>query len=129
MKALDPSQTSVRLCACHLSNRLLLRMLLSLQLVPIGLWPCTADPADIAVVHEGRPGTDMGFSSLSRNGSVSLVKLGSEGQTPGPPEWSRMPAASSGPTGILVGGPSCGSLGLPHRERLQLATLVCLHSS
>ena len=95
-------------------------VLLSFQVVPIGLWSCTTD---LAVVHGGLPGARLG---LSRNGSASLVKLRSQG--PSPPEPSRMPAASVGPAGTLVGDPSGGSLSLPSKERLHLAALVCPHS-
>lgn len=125
VKALGPFWTSVGLCACHL-NHLFLPVLLSFQVVQIGLWSCTADPADLAVCMEGSLGPALGCDTSSRNGSKSLVKLRSQG--PSPPEPSRMPAASVGSTGTLVGDPSGGSLSPPSKERLHLAALVRPHS-
>lgn len=47
---------------------------------------------------EGGLGPALGFGSLSRKGSVSLVKLGSQGPRPGPPQGSE-------PTGTV--GEAC----------------------
>ena len=76
--ALSLSQTMAGLCTCHLSH-LLLPVLLSSQVVPIGLWPCAADPGDFALGHEEQPGAHLGFSSLSKNGNMLLVKFGIPG--------------------------------------------------
>lgn len=86
VQALGPSQTSAGLCSSHLSHQLL-PGLLSFQMILIGQRPRTADPAGLLVVHEGW-GPAVGFGSLFRNGSVSLIKLGSQGLRSGTPQAS-----------------------------------------
>lgn len=86
--ALSSSQTVAGLCTCHLSS-LNLPVLLSSQVVPIGLWPCAADPGDFALGHGEHPGAHLGFSSLSKNGNMLLVKLESQGLKPVLPQGSK----------------------------------------
>lgn len=112
MRAVGPSQISAEVCSCHLSCLLLLIFLPS-QMVSIGLWPCETDTSVLAVVVcGGQLRVHLGIGSLSRNSSTLLINLGHRSQKPGPPrylsplEQSRMPAASAGPAGTFVGGPS-----------------------
>lgn len=87
MKAPGLSRVSAGLCICHPSCPLLLA-LLSFQVELIGLQLCAADPVALTVVHGGQLGPALGFSSLSKNRSVFLVKLGSQVLRPGLPQVS-----------------------------------------
>lgn len=58
---------------------------------------------------EGGLGPALGFGSLSRNGSASLVKVGSQGPRTGPPHGSE-------PTGAGGGDGACSFCGARWEE-------------